>query len=163
MKKTVCIFCILFLLLLLSGCRSHRHLPGTVNRQDSVNVRVETHTEYVTDTVFVEIPAQTAERATRDTVSHLETSYAVSDARLMADGTLYHSLSNKAGKRPYETQKAVVYRDSIVYRDRVVTETKTVKVPREMTWWQKTQIRGFWAAIILLAVVCRKKILSLIL
>lgn len=145
MKKAVCI---LFLLpVLLVGCRSYRHLSESVNRQDSVQVRVETRVEYVPDTVLVEIPVERFVQV-QDTASHLETSYAISDAFLRSDGRLYHSLENKAQKRPYEVRKEVVYKDSIIYRDRNTETVKTVEVERKLTWWQKTQMRGFWAFVL---------------
>ena len=56
----------------------------------------------------------------------------------------------------------IEYRDSIVYRDREVEVEKIVPVERELTWWQQTQIRGFWVAIIIILVLLRKKIFPLI-
>ena len=124
-------------------------------------MRVETviRTEYVRDTVEVEIPVERTMQIAEDS-SHLETVYAVSDAFLRADGRLYHTLENKAGKRPVEVKKEVVYRDSIVYRDRVVRETETKEVPRELTWWQKTRMKGFWVLLLASVIACRKRILS---
>ena len=115
-------------------------------------------TEYIRDTVEVEIPVERTVQIAEDS-SHLETVYAVSDAFLRADGRLYHTLENKAGKRPVEVKKEVVYRDSIVYRNRAVTKTETKEVPRELTWWQKAQMKGFWVILFILVIVCRKRIL----
>lgn len=145
----------LFAALLLGGCAATRHVSDSVNSEEQDTVRVETVTIYVPDTVFVEIPAQTAERETRDSVSHLENDYAVSEARINLDGSLYHDLRTKPQKKPVEFQKPVERRDSTVYRERVKTETvtETVEVPRQLTWFQKTSIYGFWAAIIFLMIV----------
>ena len=141
--------------LLLCGCAASRHVSDSVNSEQRDTVRVETVTIYVPDTVFVEIPAQTAERETRDSVSQLENDYAASEARINPDGSLYHDLRTKPQKKPVEFQKPVERRDSIVYRERVRTETvtETVEVPRQLTWFQKTSIYGFWAAIIFLMIV----------
>ena len=137
------------------GCCPCRNLITETDRQDSTRVEVRTQTILVPDTVFVEIPAQTAERETRDSVSRLENDYASSEARINPDGSLYHDLRTKPQKKPVEFQKPVERRDSTVYRERVKTETvtETVEVPRQLTWFQKTSIYGFWAAIIFLMIV----------
>lgn len=93
---------------------------------------------------------------------HLETSAAVSDARINPDGSLSHSLENKTDDREIPTQRPIEYRDSIVYRDREVEVEKIVEVERKLTWWQQTQIRGFWVTIIIILVLLRKKIFPLI-
>ena len=155
MKTLRLLIPILLAALLLCGCAATRHVSDSVNSEERDTVRVETVTVYVPDTVFVEIPAQTAERETRDSVSNLENDYATSEARINPDGSLYHDLRTKPQKKPVEFQKPVERRDSIVYRERVRTETvtETVEVPRQLTWFQKTSIYGFWAAIIFLMIV----------
>ena len=142
--------------LLLTSCKAHRHL--TSDRSDSVRVETVIRTEYIRDTVEVEIPVERTMQIAEDS-SHLETVFAVSDAFLRSDGRLYHTLENKAGKRPVEVKKEVVYRDSIVYRDRVVTKTEVKEVPRDLTWWQKAQMRGFWVLLFIIVIACRKRIL----
>lgn len=127
-----------------------------------MDVRVETRIEYVPDTVFIEIPAQTSERETADSTSHLENDYATSDARINPDGTLYHNLKTKPQKKPVEFEKPVERKDSVIYKTKTVTKTKIEKVPRDLTWWQKTQIYGFWVILFILVIVYRKKILSLV-
>ena len=155
MKTLSLLIPLLMAALLLCGCAATRHVSDSVNSEERDTVRVETVTIYVPDTVFVEIPAQTAERETPDRVSNLENDYATSEARINPDGCLYHDLKTKPQKKPVEFQKPVERRDSIVYRERVRTETvtKTVEVPRQLTWFQKTSIYGFWAAIIFLMIV----------
>ncbi len=149
--------------LLLEGCCTCKNLPTIQVREqerDSVRMEYRERTVYVPDTVFVEIPAQTAERTTADSVSHLENDYASSDARLNFDGTLTHTLNSKPQIKPVPTERQIEYRDSIVYRDRVVKEKETVTeyVEHKQSWWEQTQIYGFWAALILVAVIYRKKI-----
>ncbi len=143
---------------MFAGCCPYRHLTTTTH--DSVRVETVVRTERVPDTVLVEVPIEVVRQTVRDTTSHLETTFAVSDARILADGSLSHSLENKAQKRPVSIEKEVVYRDSIVYRDR--TDTKLVEVARPLTWWQQTQIRGFWMMVLILLFVCRKQIASLV-
>ena len=123
-------------------------------------MRVETvvRTEHIPDTVFVEVPLESERQTVRDTTSHLETSYAVSDALITPDGALLHSLANKPQKKPIPTEKEVIYRDSMIYRDRVNTDI--VEVERKLTWWQQTQMKGFWIVLAVLVLVCRKNIFS---
>lgn len=148
--------------LLLGGCCTCRKATTQVveQRQDSTHIEYRERTVYVPDTVFVEIPKQTAERTTADSVSHLENDYASSDARINTDGTLTHTLQSKKQVKPIPTEKRIEYRDSIVYRDRGHTQTNTVTeyVERKRSWWKQTQIYGFWVAIIIVAIVYRKKI-----
>lgn len=157
MKK--CFF-LLPLSLLLFGCATHKAVPEKVYI-DSVRTEVRTVTEFVTDTVYFEVPAQTAERTVRDSLSSLENDYAVSTARLMPDGTLHHTLATKRQRKAVEFQKPVERRDSIVYRDRIKTETKVKTVERELTWWQKTRIYGFYVLLGLLLIKYLLKIISL--
>lgn len=153
---------LLLLIFLLGGCASSRRLSESVHQQDSVQVKVETRIEYIPDTVFIEIPTQTSERETADSTSHLENDYATSDARINPDGSLFHDLKTKPQKKPVNVERPVEYRDSIVYKTKTVTETKIEKVPRDLTWWQKTQIYGFWVILFILVIVYRKNILSFV-
>ena len=156
---------ILAAVLLLAGCSPCKHIAAIqVQRQDSTHTEVVTKTYFVTDTVFVEIPAQTAERTTADSTSHLENDYATSDARINTDGSLYHDLKTKPQEIPKEVQTPVELNDSIVYKykDRTVYETVEVEVERELTWWQKTQMYGFWVALLVIVITYRKGIWSII-
>ena len=150
---------LLLIVLLLTACGTSRNLTNT--KQDSTCVEVREVVKFIHDTTFVEIPAQTAERTTRDTTSHLENDYATSDARVNSDGTLYHNLKTKPQKKPVPVETPVIRKDSIVYRDRAVKEFFPVE--RELTWWQKTQMKGFWIVMTILVVyVFRKPLLNLI-
>ena len=149
---------ILIVAAMVAGCCPCRHL--TTGVRDSVRIETVIRTERVADTVLVEVPVEVFRQIVRDTTSHLETSFATSDARINPDGSLFHSLENKAQKRPISIEKEVVYRDSIVFRDR---ETENViEVPRPLTWWQQTQIWACWILLALLLIVCRKQIAALI-
>ena len=157
----VCMFLFgLLLCALLGSCKSQKNLIHEKEQKDSVRVDVRYKTIIVPDTVFVEIPAQTAERTTADSVSHLENDYATSDARINADGTLTHTLATKPQKKPVEFQKPVEHRDSIVYRDKVVTKTdvQIKEVERNLSWWDQTRIYGCYVLAILLVILYRKPI-----
>ena len=164
MKRSI--FLLVAAVLLAGGCSPGKHLAKTQQQQDSTRVEIRKEIVYIPDTVYLEIPAQTAERTTRDSTSHLENDYAESDARINPDGSLYHDLKTKPQEIPKEVQTLVERNDSIVYKYkyRTIYETVEVKVERELTWWQKTQMYGFWIAIAaLLACLCianRKRIVG---
>ena len=95
----------------------------------------------------------------RDSMSHLENDYAISDARINPDGSLSHSLETKHRTDTLSREVGVQVRDSIVYREKVVP--KIVPVEKGLSDWQKIQIRGFWIFLILTSVyiIIRKKVL----
>lgn len=140
------------------GCCPCRHL--TTGTRDSVRVETNIRTERIIDTAFIEVPVEVLRQTVRDTTSRLETSFAVSEARINTDGSLSHSLENKPQNWPVPFEKKIVYRDSIVYRDRKIKNI--VEVPRPLTWWQQTQIRGFYMLLVLLLVIFRKQIAQLV-
>lgn len=160
MKKKLIFWAVVVVLLLIS-CGPGKHLPVQTENRDSTRVEVREKTVYIRDTVLMEIPAQSAENTTRDTSSHLETDYAESDARIDPAGTLHHSLKNKPHKQPVPVDVPQTQKDSIVWRDRLVKET--VKVPRDLTAWQKWQMRSFWILLSAAALyVFRKPLIALI-
>ena len=147
--------------LLFTSCGMGKHLPVQTEQRDSVRVEVRKETKYIRDTVTIKVPAQTAENTTRDTSSHLETDYAASDARIAPDGTLHHTLRNKEQEKSVPVDVPQTQKDSIVYKDRYGYEA--VKVPRELTAWQKWQMRSFWILLSAVVVyVLRKPLLTLI-
>lgn len=147
--------------LLVGGCSPGKHLAKTQQQQDSTRVEVRKEIVYVPDTVYLEIPAQTAERTTRDSSSHLENDFAESDARINSDGTLYHDLRTKPQEKEIPVEVPKERKDSIIYRN--IEVEKIVPVERELTKWQKTQMRGFWVVLVVLVVyVFRKPFLALI-
>ena len=149
----------------LFGCSTQKAVTNT-HTSDSVRVEIRYKEVIKRDTIFVEIPQQSASRETRDTISHLETKYAISDAKIDASGILHHSLESKNVSISVPTEIKTIVKDSIVYRDMNVYVDKVQLVERELTAWQKWQMRSFW---ILLAIVAaglvyyfRKPILTLI-
>jgi hypothetical protein len=165
MKQTTLLI-LLSAALLTTGCKTHK----TVQEQLPI-VPIETNTDTkivhieTIDTVFIDIPAQSAERTTPGKESHLETDYAESGARINEDGTLTHNLRNKPTKHPVPVKNE---RDT-VYVDRAIEIPVPVEVPvaieRELTWWEKTRLNtwGWLAAVVVLRLVwiCRKPIVTL--
>jgi len=146
---------------LLGSCASSKHAKAELVQIDSTSVEVRVETVYVPDTVYIEIPAQTAERTTTDSTSHLETDYAESDARINPDGTLYHSLANKPQDKPVEFQKPVVTKDSVRTEIKWRTRTVTKEVERKKTWWEQTKSYGFYVMVLFLLWSYRKEVISL--
>lgn len=134
---------LLLLTFIIGGCASSRRLSESVHQQDSVGIRVETRIEYVPDTVFIEIPAQTSERETADNTSHLENDYATSDARINPDGTLYHNLKTKPQKKPVGFEKPVERKDSVIYKTKTVTKRKSRKSPVTLLGGRKHRFTAF--------------------
>lgn len=163
------------MLFIVSGCCTQRRVveqnTTVIQQKDSSNteVRVEKVIEYLTDTVYIKIPAQMAERTTQDSTSHLENDYATSDARINQDGTLYHDLKTKPQEIASEFQKPVERNDSV--RTEYKTKTKYItlidkkEVEKELTWWQHTCIKWFpWCLILLIIAIgyiFRKPILKI--
>lgn len=129
----------------------------TVSVNDSVNTLVRIETVYVPDTVYVEIPLQKSERTVADSVSHLENDYALSDARINPDGSLFHNLETKPQIKPVGFQKPVEKKDSIVYRykykDRVKYKDREVVKEKELSKWQQTKIDYGGKAIVILLLI----------
>lgn len=159
------IFAVFLSILLLCSCSTKKHITATVATTDSV--RIETHTEKITvlDTVYLTLPAQSAQNTTTDTISRLETDYSVSTARINNDGTLYHDLRTKPDKIPVPTEKEIVERDSTEYHGNSSTETeqviKEVEVEKPLSWFQKTQIIGFWIVFVFVSIKNRKKLFTI--
>ena len=137
----------LLLLLTASACSTVRQLPST----DSTKVEVRYETKTVYDTAYIELPVIVEKVATLDTASVLENKYAKSAASV-SGGVLTHSLETKPVREPVAVEKEIVYRDSLVFRDKV--QTVTVEVEKELTAWQKFQMRlGFVTSLLLVIVV----------
>lgn len=155
---TVAIFLFIATVMLFSSCRTGRQVV-VVEGKDSIRIEERVREIKVTDTLFVEVPMQKESTTVRDSMSHLENDYAISDARINPDGSLYHSLETKPRTDTLSREVGVQVRDSIVYREKVVP--KIVPVEKGLSNWQKIQIRGFWIFLILTSVyiIIRKKVL----
>lgn len=161
-RKAIIILAICAVSLLLTACGASRR----VSMQESQETRIETKYEriFVHDTAFIEIPLQTAEKTVRDSISHLENEYAVSDARINTDGSLFHSLQTKQQKKSVPIERTVERKDSIVYVDNRVEVP--VYIEKELTKWQSFKIDYFgWLVAVLLAslaYIFRKPIIALV-
>ena len=153
-------FGLLVALLVLPACSRKVVEPTIVERE---RIITNTRTEYITDTVFADIPAQTAEAVVLDSISVLENEYAITTARIQSNGTLYHTLATKPQRVPVQHQTPVVYKDSIVYKDKQVQVPYPVE--KKLTKWQQAKVDYFgWLAAVLVLVLgyaFRKPLLTL--
>lgn len=143
---------------IVAGCGPCRSL--TSSTADTTRIETVVRTEFIKDTVYLEIPKEIVREVVFSDSSLLRTEMAVSEAKILSDGRLYHSLENVAQKRPFEVKKEIEYRDSIVYRDRTVKEEVEVLVEKPLSGWHRFQMSGFWflAAIALCVVASKFKI-----
>ena len=140
MKHTPLLFSLM--LIVATGCGCYKHVPvvQTIIR-DSVAVHVKDTTIFHIDTVKVQIPDErrSAIIASSDS-SHLETSVATSDAYIDSLGRLHHSLDNKAGsalEKEIQVPETFHSQETETIHEQEETETITIEVEKELTWWQK--------------------------
>lgn len=127
--------------------------------------RIVTEVEYrdriVHDTARVEIPYEVEKIVTRDTVSHLENSFAKSDA-VVSGGFLSHSLESKPQYIRVPVEVHVT--DTLIRESEIRTEIKEVEKP--LSKWKSLKLVAFWwlvtAVAALLLWVFRKPVLKLI-
>ena len=119
-----------------------------VEGKDSIRIEERVREIKVTDTLFVEVPMQKESTTVRDSMSHLENDYAISDARIMADGSLYHSLETKPRTDTLTQELSVQAKDSIIYREKVIP--KIYPVEKELNWFVRMRI---WLGNIMLVLI----------
>lgn len=142
---TIFVF-IAIVLLLFSSCRTGKIV--VVEGKDSIRIEERVREIKVTDTLFVAVPMQKESTTVRDSMSHLENDYAVSDARIMIDGSLYHSLETKPRTDTLTQELSVQAKDSIIYREKVVP--KIYPVEKELNWFVRMRI---WLGNIMLVLI----------
>ena len=142
---TIFVF-IAIVLLLFSSCRTGKIV--VVEGKDSIRIEERVREIKVTDTLFVAVPMQKESTTVRDSMSHLENDYAVSDARIMIDGSLYHSLETKPRTDTLTQELSVQVRDTTIYREKVVP--KIYPVEKELNWFVRMRI---WLGNIMLVLI----------
>lgn len=137
MKRIV--IAILTVVILLS-CKT-RQIPVFIEKTVTDSI-------YLIDTlVEVKLEPYVVERYTSDTISHLETKYSSSTAKI-DKGVLYHNLKQK--------DTIVKINTKIEYRDKVIKEPvpyeveKIVKVEKKLSIWQRLSITAGNIFVILL-------------
>lgn len=163
MRKIIYICICISILIAFGGCSSSKKAIS-IEKRDSVRTEIRYEKVFIKDTAYIEIPAQISERIIKDSVSFLENDYALSNARLNSDGTLFHDLRTKPQNKPIVVDTKIERRDSVIYKDREIEVP--IPVERELGWWEKTSIRFFPLSLSALFLIClylfRKPILTLI-
>ena len=156
---TLVITILLCALLLLVGCKS----PKEIVREVTV---IETHDSihFVHDTLYFDVPVQTAQIVTKDSTSVLENDLAISQVAINKDGTLSHKLESKKQIVPVPFEKPVETKTQVIYRN---IEVKVpVPVEKELTKWEKFRISAFWwllcASVVCVGVVLRKPLFAIV-
>lgn len=134
------VVCIIIIALLCCSCRSTKTSVVEVVVNDTIR-ETSTVVEYIPDTIYIEVPAEEKERTTKDSTSHLETSYAESNARINKDGTLYHDLSNKSGERPVEVKTKVITQT----RNLAINNKKerTITIEKKLSLMKRIAVKFF--------------------
>lgn len=133
-------YIVVVLLIGLCSCAPRRVL---VHSDTTDSVRIVREVEYVErlrdTTIYIPVPAESREATIRRDSSHLETSVAISLARINSDGTLFHSLANKAGRLsvPVQIRDTEKIENTQSQAAHIVTKEVPVKLP--LSWWER-----FW-------------------
>lgn len=151
----VFIIALVLLVWMLTACCPCRHL--TASTQDSLHIAVTERIVEVRDTVYFEVEKDSQAVTTQDTTSFLENAYAISRVSIV-NGGLYHYLSTKPRIWNIPFTIPTIRRDSTVFRN--FYRTEVVEVERELTWWQQTQIGGFWVMLIIISIIILIKYLK---
>lgn len=140
--KAAAVLMVLYLILsLLVSCKTvKKSISEKENTSDSVRIEYREKVVKVPVTVYVEVPIENVSTVTKDSTSHLETSFAVSDASMIwIDGVpfLRHALENKARKIEKKDSVAVVEKEKVIWKTRRVTYNKTEIREKVLPLWQK--------------------------
>ena len=103
------------LMLLMASCRSS---SVSVMQSSDVEKAVISYREFATiDTITLPIPRESISVCSMDSISRLETSVAVSVARLKQDGTIHHELHNKMQNCTIYVPSKTIIRDTIMFHE----------------------------------------------
>ena len=160
---------ILFIVITLGtviGCRTVKSSEKeNTETADSVRIEYREKIVKVPVVVEVEVPVEQKDRMTNDSTSHLETSFAVSDASMIWIGGvpfLRHSLENKPQKIAKADSVPVKEKETVRWKTRRVTYTKTVTLERQLSRWQQAKqdyggwVMGILAGLIIIFVIRKR-------
>lgn len=135
--------CVLLFSSVFTGCCPCRHITNTHTETISNDTTVKTREIHIIDTVFVEVPAQSASSVGETDTnglpsSKLETDFAVSEAFVDSTGKLHHTLENKPQNIPAVVDMTVHATDTTIKQTQTTNDTHTeyVEVEKELKWWQ---------------------------
>lgn len=151
--------------LTLVAC-SPKHFQPVIEYRDSLVIEYRDSLVYRDSIITIPVPLESDQAIVRiDDTSHRETSLAESDAWVGADGFLHHNIRNKRGDISFHVAIPEHWIVDKAHEQKAATITKTVYLERELTWWQKVRLKGFWwllgGLLILLLWTFRKPILRI--
>ena len=157
--------------LILAGCHTSKQVvtPSAVIVNDTDSIQM-VYIETVTiDTVKVSVPfpIESAKQIVGDSISHLETSLAFSDAWINSDGSLGHSIINKSGVLDTDVLVPTITRtnekESIREKEIPIPEPYPVEVERKLTLMEQIKLAAFWyllgAVIVSMGYIFRRPLL----
>lgn len=151
LNKVKCVCVIALVACLLSGCAARRIVETPIAAtRDSTAIHVRYSLQYRPILAKLHIPDIRETRSVRDTTSTLENDYAESTATV-SGGVLTHSLNTKPHTESVEVNVPHERTDSTTYSYQDVTKIKEVEEP--LSWWQETQIRAFWAMLLVFCII----------
>ena len=113
------------IMLLMASCRAS---SVSVLQSSDVEKAVISYQELTTiDTMTLPIPRESISVCSTDSISRLETSVAVSVARLKEDGTIIHELHNKVQNCTIYIPSKTIIRDTIKFHQVSTSETSKEK------------------------------------
>ena len=139
-------------LLSLAGCSPKIIEHVTTEYKDSV--RVDIRERIVHDTVVFSIPVEVEKIVTLSDSSHLENRFSKSDA-YVRDGMLHHTLETI--KQDVDIPVEVTVSDTTTAHTSTSIEQNTTTqieyIEKKLSWFQKTEIVGFWVLLAALVVI----------
>ena len=112
---------------IFSSCSPRIYPPASSEHSTDTVIRERV----IRDSVYFQVPVEVEKNVTRDTLSHLENTYAESDA-VVCGGLLHHTLASKPQKI-YVPYTVVEHDTTIVTKD---AETIIKEVPAQLSNWQ---------------------------
>jgi hypothetical protein len=119
-------------MLLMVGCSTIKYVPI----QGETVVEYRDTTIYINDTVTIPVPVEVVKEVVpADTVSVLQTSVALSEAKIQK-GMLHHSLEQRGTvKTRIDTVVTIQYVDKYIYEEVPVTVEVEKRYVPEWCWW----------------------------
>ena len=113
------------IILLMASCRSG---SVSVMKTSDVEKAVISYQEFTTiDTMTLPIPRESISVCSTDSISRLETSVAISVARLKEDGSILHELHNKVQNCTIYVPSKTIIRDTIKFHQVNTSEVSKEK------------------------------------
>lgn len=163
-RRSVLIVCILLACLIIQSCKTcHCANSSIQDRSDSVRIVEKTYTEIIHDTTYLEVPVEIQSVVVNDSVSTLETEFAISKAEITKEGFLKHSLENKPMSIPVEYDSKVEHK--ITEKNETSSDVQTITeieyIEREYSWWDKTRFYVLYVIVMVLLIKYWKQIVKI--